>query len=80
MAMPSENHTLSATDAALATLLRRAEPCLWLNPRRQAVLPRAQPVAGSSIGLDDTRAAAARFARFAPLLARLFPSCRPRRA
>ena len=71
--MPSENHTLSATDAALATLLRRAEPCLWLNPRRQAVLPRAQPVAGSSIGLDDTRAAAARFARFAPLLARLFP-------
>ncbi len=56
-----------------AELLRRAEPCLWLNPGRQALLPELQPVAGSHIGLADTQAAAARCARFAPLLAQLFP-------
>ncbi|MBS0506084.1 MAG: D-serine ammonia-lyase [Proteobacteria bacterium] len=59
--------------AGVAALLRRAEPCLWLNPQRQAVVPALLPVAGSRIGLADTQAAAARFERFAPLLARLFP-------
>lgn len=80
MAMPSENHLPSATDAALATLLRRAEPCLWLNPRRQAVLPRAQPVAGSSIGLT-IRALPRRGLRVSRRCWRACsPSYRPRRA
>ncbi|WP_404299357.1 D-serine ammonia-lyase [Alicycliphilus denitrificans] len=60
-------------DFTPAALLRRAEPCLWLNPQRQALLPAALPVAGGCIGAQDTQAAAARLARFAPLLARLFP-------
>ncbi|MBS0292832.1 MAG: D-serine ammonia-lyase [Proteobacteria bacterium] len=51
----------------------RAEPCLWLNPQWQARLPKAVPLAGTRIGLADTQAAAERMARFAPLLARLFP-------
>ncbi|GAD23510.1 D-serine ammonia-lyase [Acidovorax sp. MR-S7] len=53
--------------------LRRAEPCLWLNPRRQHAVAAAQPVAGAHLRLEDTQAAAARFARFAPVLAQVFP-------
>ncbi|HQQ69823.1 MAG TPA: D-serine ammonia-lyase [Alicycliphilus sp.] len=67
--------TLAATpeQAGVAALLRRAEPCLWLNPQRQPVVPALLPVAGSRIGVADTQAAAARFVRFAPLLEQLFP-------
>lgn len=63
----------ASPDDPVAALLRRAQPCLWLNPRRQAVPARVQPVAGQCISLDDTKAAAARFARFAPLLTQVFP-------
>ena len=67
----------ASPDDPVAALLRRAQPCLWLNPRRQAVPARVQPVAGQCISLDDTKAAAARFARFAPLLAQVFPELQP---
>lgn len=60
-------------DDATTASLRRAEPCLWPNPQRQPTQAAEQAVAGSSISLDDTKAAAARFARFAPLLERVFP-------
>ena len=63
-------------DHSPAALLRRAEPCLWLNPLRRAGVDATQPVAGWRIGLGDTQAAAARLARFAPLLARVFPQLR----
>jgi D-serine dehydratase len=53
--------------------LRQAEPCLWLNPQRQHAVAAAQPVAGAHLRLEDTQAAAARFARFAPVLAQVFP-------
>ena len=66
-------HITPAEQDGTAALLRRAEPCLWLNPQRQALVSQLQPIAGASIGLADTQAAAARFARFAPLLAQLFP-------
>ncbi len=62
---PEESPTLAA--------LRGAEPCLWLNPRRQAAPAAQQRALGETISLDDTKAAAARFERFAPLLAQLFP-------
>lgn len=77
MMLPHMSSSVSAPDFlpddVTAALLRRAEPCLWINPRRQQSPAARQPVAGGSIGLDDTNAAAARFTRFAPLLARLFP-------
>ena len=77
MSKPSASDTPAIAgapqEAAPAARLRLAEPCLWLNPWRQALAPDVQPVAGDCIGLEDTRAAAARFTRFAPLLARLFP-------
>ena len=59
----------------VAARLRRAEPCLWFNPRRRDTAARL-PVAGTQIGLDDMEAAAARFARCAPLLAQVFPELR----
>ncbi|MBS0392734.1 MAG: D-serine ammonia-lyase [Proteobacteria bacterium] len=65
--------TKGSDTLAPAALLRQAQPCLWLNPQRQTALPTALPIAGGRIGLADTQAAAARLARFAPLLARLFP-------
>lgn len=60
-------------NTALITSLRASTPCLWLNPTRQPVPTTPQHALGETISLDDTRAAAARFARFAPLLADLFP-------
>ncbi|MDA8520844.1 D-serine ammonia-lyase [Acidovorax sp. NCPPB 4044] len=60
-------------DAAVDSALRRAEPCLWLNPRRRSETPDALEAEGWRISLHDTHAAAARFGRFAGLLAELFP-------
>ena len=62
-----------ASDSALATCLRQAQPVLWTNAARQATPPAQLSALGRSISLHDTRAAAARFARFAPLLAQVFP-------
>jgi D-serine dehydratase len=63
----------SLQKTALTASLRAASPCLWLNPARQPVPSTPQRALGETISLDDTRAAAARFARFAPVLADLFP-------
>ena len=48
-------------------------PRLWTNPARQAQPPAALQALGRSISLDDTQAAADRLARFAGLLAQVFP-------
>ncbi|MGQ0727376.1 D-serine ammonia-lyase [Acidovorax sp.] len=63
----------AAIDASLATRLRNAQPALWTNPARQAQPAAALPALGRTISLDDTQAAAARLARFAGLLAQVFP-------
>jgi D-serine dehydratase len=52
----------------------RREPALWPNPRRA---PAAEALAGLELGRGDIEAAAARWRRFAPLLARLFPELAP---
>ena len=65
--------TQPAGDALLATRLRNAQPALWINTARQALPAAALPALGKSISLDDTKAAAARLARFAGLLAEVFP-------
>lgn len=62
-----------AIDALLATRLRNAQPALWTNPARQAQPAAALPALGRTISLDDTHAATARLARFAGLLAQVFP-------
>ena len=59
--------------APLAAALRAAQPCLWTNPQRQAQPPAVVQALGRGISLQDTHAAAARFARFAGLLAQVFP-------
>ncbi len=46
---------------------------MWTNPHRSAEADVQTVVDGRRISLADMRAAQARFARFAPLLARLFP-------
>lgn len=53
--------------------LRCAQPLIWFNPARTPQPPTPTPAGSGHIGLDDMRAAQARFTRFAPLLARLFP-------
>ena len=65
--------TQPAMDALLATRLRNAQPALWTNGARKAQPAAALTALGRSISLDDTKAAAARLARFAPLLAQVFP-------
>ncbi|MBT9514743.1 MAG: D-serine ammonia-lyase [Acidovorax sp.] len=62
-----------AIDTLLATRLRNAQPALWTSPARQAQPAAALPALGRAISLDDTHAAAARLARFAGLLAQVFP-------
>lgn len=58
---------------ALTAQLRAAAPCLWLNPARQSSPSQYLQALGETISLNDTKAAAARFERFALLLADLFP-------
>ena len=62
-----------AIDALLATRLRNAQPALWTNAARQARPAAAMSALGRTISLDDTKAAVARLARFAGLLAQGFP-------
>lgn len=68
MIAPPTPQTLLSGHALPAAVLR-AEPTVWRNPHRRgsaAVLP------GLALAETDMRAAAARWHRFAPLLARLF--------
>jgi D-serine dehydratase len=59
---------ISASPAAEA--VRQGQPCLWLNPGRLAV---AQAFARLQMDRRPMQAASDRLARFAPVLARLFP-------
>ena len=62
-----------ADPTPLQDRLRAAQPCLWTNPGR---VPEVQPrlsVGTGTVGVEDMQAAVARFGRFAPLLAELFP-------
>ena len=69
------------TDASIWSALRQAQPCFWANPNRishDAVHDKAQndesrPMLPSE---QQLQAARQRFARFAPLLAHLFPPLR----
>lgn len=54
---------------SLASSLRAARPCLWTRPDR----PAQAPAAAAVVDAAAMHAAAARFDRFAPLLAELFP-------
>lgn len=62
----------SPVDAVTAQI-QAAVPCLWLNPARQSSPPQQLQVLGETISLNDTKEAAARFERFALVLADLFP-------
>ena len=65
--------TQPAVDALLADRLRNAQPALWTNAAREVQPAAAMSALGRTISLDDTKAAAARLARFAGLLAQVFP-------
>ena len=65
--------TQPAVDALLAARLRNAQPALWTNAAREVQPAAAMSALGRTISLDDTKAAAARLARFAGLLAQVFP-------
>ncbi len=67
---PTDSRATAAMHLALPAGLREALPLLW----RQPDLPSAQQaLAGSGIAADEPMEARARWQRFAPLLARLFP-------
>ena len=61
--------TLKQNDPALAKL-KRAQPHLWCNPHLQ---PAREALTGLALTREDVQAAEARWQRFAPLLAELFP-------
>ncbi|HJV49909.1 MAG TPA: D-serine ammonia-lyase [Noviherbaspirillum sp.] len=61
---------LQEISAAADQALRARQPFLWINPGR---MPAAQALAGMPVGRDAIEAASARWQRFAPLLAKLFP-------
>jgi D-serine dehydratase len=63
----------TALQQSLACDLRAARPVFWPNPQRSEDPTLLTVVDGRRIDLADVRAAQARFDRFAPLLARLFP-------
>lgn len=54
---------------SVAPSLRAAQPCLWTSSHR----PAEAPASGAVVDAAAMHAAAARFERFAPLLAELFP-------
>ncbi len=64
---------LPTTAPEITQLLRTAQPCLWTNPQRDAAAPESRPAASTVVQASAMHAAAARFERFAPLLAALFP-------
>jgi len=59
---------------ALVSALRRARPLFWKNPGRRPVAACGEALAAHAPGV---KAARERFARFAPLLAELFPELAP---
>ncbi|WP_454766263.1 D-serine ammonia-lyase [Cupriavidus campinensis] len=67
---------LSSVPPHLLAELRAARPVLWANPHRSAQAGVQTVVDGRAISLADVRGAQARFDRFRPLLARLFPELR----
>lgn len=71
--MPLE---LSALTPTLLADLQADRPVFWANPRRSEAPEVETRVDGRCISLADVQAAQARFERFAPLLARLFPELR----
>lgn len=58
---------------SLQDRLRAAQPCLWTNPGRSAAVAPQLSVGTAMVGVQDMQAARQRFARFAGLLATLFP-------
>lgn len=64
---------LASIPPALLDDLRAARPVLWTNPQRSTEPAVQTVVDGRAISLADMNEAQARFDRFAPLLARLFP-------
>ncbi|WP_059413236.1 D-serine ammonia-lyase [Cupriavidus basilensis] len=70
--IPSQPPAASPS-AALQAALGAATPLLWCNPGRVETPPGEQAAGARSISLADVMSAQARFRRFAPLLARLFP-------
>ncbi|MEE7494474.1 D-serine ammonia-lyase [Methylobacterium oryzae] len=69
MAAASEMQTLPLGDR-IPEAVKRASPTIWTNP---ALAPTASVLPGLSAGRADVDEAVARWQRFAPLLARLFP-------
>ncbi len=57
----------------LRTVISAAQPVMWLNPSRVDNLPSLTQAGNATLSPADMQAAQARFRRFAPLLARLFP-------
>lgn len=68
--MPTD---FSAFPQQLLADLQAARPVFWGNPHRSDAAAVPTVVEGRGISLADVKAARARFDRFAPLLARLFP-------
>ena len=68
--MPTD---ISALPQQLLADLQAARPVFWGNPERSDAAAVSTVVDGHGISLADVQAARARFDRFAPLLARLFP-------
>lgn len=64
---------VSAFTPSLLADLQAGRPVFWANPARSAAPEIQTSVDGRAISLADVHAAQARFVRFAPLLARLFP-------
>lgn len=63
----------SALPQDLVASLQAAQPAFWANPQRSDDATVQTVVDGRGISLADVQSAQARFDRFAPLLARLFP-------
>ncbi len=68
---------LQAPQATVQECLRQAKPTLWINPARLTDVPNTLSALGRTISLDDTKSAAARLARCAGLLAKVFPELAP---
>jgi D-serine dehydratase len=72
--MAPERDSVPGLDAATEARLRRESPFLWINPGRR---PLAEVRDALAVTRADITAAADRLARFAPLLAGLFPELAP---
>lgn len=64
---------MSVANASLMAELSAGRPCLWHNASLAHSVPSSVDTGGSRIGLANVQSARARFQRFAPLLADLFP-------